>query len=334
MASRTQRGGPKAARATPALGDRVEFTCPVCGDGNADATYIISRIVCAPEWRIDCFSESCKVRRGAYLGDLGDSLGLGHFASKDELVAALRHYGRRLATTGAPETPPTEAHFAGWHQRLLASREALDRLQMHYGLTLATIRQHQIGYGTVHGRPLAFMIPVRDSAGGLLTVVERFWPQPWRRNGKPVKKRVLRGHGSHLFPELPSEGPILLAAGMFDALATRQHGLPGVTPTSGTSLKPELRPAFAGRHVAVVYDVGEEASAARNAARLREVGADAWVVRLGLRRKGADVADWFARYGRSADQLTDRIQRARRASTRPNESRARAKTPGGRGGRT
>src|SRR4051812_16458604 len=116
MASRIGRGAPRgSARATrlprrppklslhgetnnseraksiaPEIGEKIEYPCYVCEGGNADATYLIDAGTGRPSWSIRCFTASCESRGGAYLCDLGEALGLGRGATKDELVAELR----------------------------------------------------------------------------------------------------------------------------------------------------------------------------------------------------------------------------------------------------
>ena len=219
--------------------------------------------------------------------------------------------GRREALPGAPE---------GWEKRLWARTDALAYLRSR-GLTDETIREAGIGYGSYHDRPGAFMLAVRDAAGELLTLKERYWPTRWiGPDGETHKTRTLAGRGSHLYPSLRRQRRVILCAGEFDALVTAQefqaadiYGRAVVTATSGTSLG-ELVGEFAGRAVAVVYDVGEEAYAERNAKRLCEAGADAWAVPLALPERGDDLNDWFVKYGRGAAELLDLIRRTRRAT--------------------
>lgn len=134
------------------------------------------------------------------------------------------------------------------------------------------------------------------------------------------KRRKVRtlARPSCLYPALHAERKVVLCAGMFDALALGQElraaGRPGtavVTPTTGTSIRRDLLAGFAGREVAVVYDLGEEDAAERNTRRLRDAGAEAWAVTLPLPNRGDDLNDWFVKYGRTADDLRALIRDAR-----------------------
>lgn len=304
----------ESAKSTaPEIGERIEFECPVCRGGNADATYRVDRATGRPEWFLGCFTASCRARGGTYLDDLGEALGLGRGATKAELVVALRRRCGGRAARAAREELPSEARLAGWHDRLRADRPALRYLTRECGLTLATIERCGLGYGEYDGRPAAFLFPVCDAAGKLLTLKERYWPEPWRRRGKSVWKRALAGHRAALYPAVPNRRAVMLCAGELDALVALQHGLPAVTATTGAVLPESLAPELAGRRVAVVYDVGEDAAAVRSVSLLNAAGAEAWVVSLGLPEKGDDLGDWFVKYGRTAKQLRERMNRARRS---------------------
>lgn len=314
---RTTAGG-RDRSSQPRLGERIEFPCLVCGDGSADATYRLTSDG-YPDWLIGCFSASCRDLGGAYLGDLGDALGAGRDASKAEIVNALRALPSAQTAAngrnGRREPLPTDSHLAGWRARLWADSGALAYLRGR-GLADETIRRAGIGYGEFHGRPPAFMLPVRNRRGGLLTLKERYWPELWTDpTERQHKSRTLAGRGSHLYPALGDERSVILAAGEFDVLVTAQEfeGVAVVTPTTGTAIRDGLLEDFSGRRVALIYDVGEEDAAGRNAARLREAGADAFGVGLPLPRRGDDLTDWLVTYERTADDLRDLIRRARRS---------------------
>jgi hypothetical protein len=254
---------------------------------------------------------------------VADALGVPVWKLLDDparLLAAHAVPGARTATgRSRPEKLPTPAQLAGWEARLWSEPDAIAWLKAR-GFTDETIRRAGIGYGQFHGRPPAFMLPVRNGIGGLLTLKERYWPELWTdKDGREHKSRTLLGRGSHLCPALGETARVVLCAGEFDALkfgaeiaAAGIEGVEVVSPTSGTAIKDELLEEFVGRSVPVVYDVGEEDAAERTVARLRETGADAWVVPLPLPRRGDDINDWFV-YGRSVKGLLSLIRRARRA---------------------
>lgn len=299
---------------TPAVGERIECDCPSCGRPDFNATY--SAKYGAPEWLLGCWTAGCP---GNDLGALAELVGApdgGTLKEDPRPYLAERGHSGPGRRGGRPEALPTAAQLAGAQARLWADANALAYLRGR-GLTDKTVHRAELGYAEFHGRPAAFWLPVRNGRGGLLTLKERYWPELW--NGR--KSRTLGGRGSHLYPALGAEQHVVLAAGELDALVTAQEfaaagieSVAVVTPTTGTQVRDDLLEELAGRRVALVYDVGEEAAAEGNAGRLQEAGADrAWAVPLGLPNEGDDLTTWFVTYRRTADELRRLIRRAGRA---------------------
>jgi hypothetical protein len=285
-----------------------DYRCPVCGRSNGNARRKPNHYG-IEEWFVSCWTPECEGLGRGYLRALADETkALNGSDIKDDPWRWLRHLssGGQSSRNGEPEELPSEAKLVGWHDRLLANRRAYRYLTKRRGLTPETIEHHQIGYGEFHGRPPAFIFPVWDSAGRLLTLKERFWPELWKGH----KSRTLTGRPAALYPVVPDGRAVILVEGEIDALQLVQRSLPAVTATCGATLPHALAPELADRRVAVMYDVGADQAAARTVAHLRDVGAEAFVVRLPMRRKGADVSDYFAR-GRTAEALIARV-RARR----------------------
>lgn len=175
------------------------------------------------------------------------------------------------------------------------------------GLTDETIRRWELGYD-IPGN--AITIPVRDESNALLGIKRRFLSVD--AEPKAVNSRGLAAlYPLAVFEEDPAA--VVLCEGEFDALLLNQHGIPAVTPTTGTQgwdKHPEWSAWFIGRHVAVLYDAGSYALAAERAVCLRREGARrAWPVDLPL-TKGEDVTDWFLA-GQTAAELRDLINNAR-----------------------
>ncbi len=289
----------------------LRYNCPPCGgdatlsadlkpnrDGRWGWFYWCWR--CGPEHGHDFLAELARAIESApwRLID-GDHTGLGE----------PRAGGNRLAPR-EPDILPSGRELVRWRLGLKDDAAARRYLRTERGLTSETVRAAGIGYGLglrgwAWADHPAFMLPLRDSAGAVVNVKRRFWPDPPRFDGKAVKAWTLVGRGARLYPDVPSEGRLILCAGEMDALLTRQHGLPAVTATCGASLPDALVPALrpAGRRIAVVFDVGEEARAKAVAEKLRAAGAAAWAVALPLPRKGDDLTDWWMTYGCTAAEL-------------------------------
>jgi hypothetical protein len=117
-----------------------------------------------------------------------------------------------------------------------------------------------------------------------------------------------------LYPDpvgIKQESWICLSEGEFDALITRQHGLPTWTSTAGaaSTLSPRWERYLAGKNVAIVYDCDPQGVAGSRAVARQLVEWDCRVriVDLGL-SQGHDLTDWFRTHSRSASELRDLIR--------------------------
>lgn len=271
--------------------------CPVCGRPKLDVTRRPGG-----GWWVGCWRCTARgLSGGDYMRALAAAVGApGGGALLENPLKYLRPWLHRAPSRRTPEQLPSKATVDGWHSRLMASDEPLDYLTER-GLLTSTLVSYRLGWDGE-----AITIPVFDASGELVNVRRR----RLERGAKPIG---LGGRGSQLYPDMPPGRGVVLAAGEFDALLARQHGLPAVTTTCGARLPDHLVPALAGRRVAVVYDVGEDVAAA-SAEKLVAAGAEAWVVRLGLPREGDDLTDWFVTYGRSRRELVALIRRERTAA--------------------
>jgi hypothetical protein len=265
--------------------------CPVCGKNNLDVTL-------KPNGRgnwVSCWScEAAGLTGAEFLAELAEAVGCRPYQLIEDGPTFLADYlNGSVVTARVPAPLPSEATIAGLRSRLLSSRRPLAWLRRR-GISEATVHQFELGF---NGGAIVF--PVRDEAGELVNVRFRLLDPE-----ADPKVRGLYGRRAQLYPDVPEDGPILLAAGELDALLARQRGLPAVTTTCGARLPDQLAPRLAGRRVAVVYDVGEERAAETTAAKLRAAGGEAWAVPLGLPKKGDDLTDWFVKYGRTARELS------------------------------
>jgi hypothetical protein len=237
-----------------------------------------------------------------------------------------KRYGRR-DDGGPPEELPTQDELRRWRATLWQLPKAMRYLMDERGLTIATIREHGLGYGRFHYRPAAFMLPIFNGNGELVSLKERYWPKPWvkRRQSvapkKEIWKRNLLNRPRQLYPIgalRKGSGGLIVCEGELDALLLNQalSDIPAVTGTAGTSWNPEWDRYIAGKCVAVVYDAGPVSFnvAKRRAQEFLAAGArEAWAVdlRLAEMRDGEDITDWFMRYGRSAEELRAFINASR-----------------------
>lgn len=291
-------------RHTP--GEKHLFDCPLCGGGDK---LDVARKTDGTGWWMKCWSTRCP-SGGDYLRALAEVV---EAPGGGALLGNPMHYlgqGLPIRVTGRePAALPSHAMLAGWCARLLAGGDGLDYVLEERGLSVSTLKKYKVGFD---GQ--AITLPVFGRACQLANVRRRFL-NPAKDGPKIVG---LRGRGSQLYPRIPGEGPVLLVEGEFDALLARQHGIPAVTSTAGTSWKEEWDESVAGRRVAVLYDAGHRSwkLAMRRAMQLEASGArQAWCVdlRRGGLRKGEDLTDWFVKYGRPADELLKLIREARAA---------------------
>lgn len=263
--------GPK-----PRLGERRNYACPVCGGGNADATYKTCRDG-GEDWFIGCWSLKCQTG-GRYLVDLGRALGLGDGASKDELALAIRTVRRGSSGRSKPKSLPSRASVERWAARLLVSGEPLQYLTCSRGLSLDVIRKARIGW---NGKMLIFPMFWR----GELVALKRRAP----RSGAQMMSWPGTGRPWPLYPEPDrSQRRILVVAGELDALRARSAGIPAASVTLGAGHWPEpWTEELWGLRVVVCFDNNEEEQARERVTVLKAAGIDAR--RLDLRRLGLDA---------------------------------------------
>lgn len=273
-----KRTGPTrhATNSHPDLGTRIEFACPVCSGGNADATYRMDSRYRVPDWFIGCFSASCRALGGTYLVELAGALALPSNATKDELVAALHRDGRPSRRPGpAPELPPTST-FDGWAARLLSSPEPLRYLTDDRGISLDVIEAARVGWD---GNRLRFPSYLDGE------VVAAKWRRP--RPGAQMRSLPGKGRPWPLYPAwlLPANGTVLLVAGELDALAGLSAGLAAVSlPLGAGTWRTAWTDALQGRRVVGCFDNNETDLARAAVERLRSAGI--YARRLDLRRLG------------------------------------------------
>lgn len=255
--------------------------CPLCG--NEDHCIATHRRDRDRNWRwfIHCYAGACQsLEPGEYVREVAAAVGARNgFELLSDPLSFL-----------APDTSTTDqkrsrsrrqreqawvpwADVRRWHDKLMDSWSPLEYLHSERGLADQTIRAHAIGYDGS-----AFTIPViLDHERCLVTNIKRrYWPGPAKdAKGGPLWKRGL-ARAASLYPDLPPGRSLLLCEGEFDALIARQHGLPAVTSTTGTSWAKRWDSLVKGRRIAVVYDAGDPTFrvAHRRAARLRSAGAN------------------------------------------------------------
>ena len=124
--------------------------------------------------------------------------------------------------------------------------------------------------------------------------------------------------GSFIIPHdvwSDDERPTLLCAGEKDMAIGRTMGLNAITFTGGEGAFPRLfKSMFRGRQVFIAYDNDSKGRTASRevAAQLKEAGADVFILDLSdvCREKGEDVHDFFVKYGRTADEMRQRMETA------------------------
>lgn len=208
----------------------------------------------------------------------------------------------------APEgEAPSEDAVETW--RILLTHPANEELRSYLhdarGLTDETIDNYEIGW---HAGWKRYTIPVRNH-DGTLTAARYNAP-----DGDP-KYLMSRGSSVSLYPiadRIPPGPAVIVCEGEWDCLLLRQHGFNAITTTGGKGAwDPAWSALLAGRHVALLYDVGAEDAAGGHACQVRSSGAaSVRVVRLPLPSDGDDVTDWFVSYGHTAEELRELINRA------------------------
>jgi hypothetical protein len=269
--------------------------CRVCGAGYGHATVTITDY---GRTLLNCYR--CGAGFDSYVDELAGELGITVGALLSDPLTHLAPWlddGARATRRKAPAPLPDHRALRRACAALWADAGRLAYLTQDRGLHRSTVRRYRIGFDG------CYTFPVFRHARTVNIVDHRPWSHP--------RYVAARGHPAALYPNLPAGQAIVLVAGMMDALTGRQHDVPAVTTTCGTSLPEHLVARFNGRRVAVVFDAGEEDAAERAVHKLRAAGAaSAWVVPLPL-ATGGDVNDWLVTHGRSRDELLVLIREAR-----------------------
>ena len=266
--------GSGRAVGSPRLGERINYRCPVCGDGGGDATYKPTRYG-DNDWLVGCWSPECE-RDRRYLPKLGDAFGLGEAASKEQIVSALRLIGRAGRRREAKPLP-SAATVEGWHARLAGSGHALGYLTQRRGIAPAVLRRERIGWD---GDRLTF--PMFDPAHKLVALKTRA-----PKAGVQMRAWPGEGRAWPLYPPVDRRRDwTMLVAGELDALAARSAGLPASSVTLGAGhWRDDWTADLAGLRVVVCFDNNEEqqARACRGAAIGRDRRPPAQSPRAGAR---------------------------------------------------
>jgi hypothetical protein len=240
--------------------------------------------------------------------------GGGHIKA-DPLAYLDGYLDSQVSADREPEPLPSFASVDGAVSRLFYEREPLGYLLHKRRLTEATICERGIGWDGS-----AFTFPIYDAQGELVNLVRRPWP-----NAEPGRKyislpgRTRHNGGIQLYPDMPPggravRGPLLLCEGLLDALLGRQYDLRTVTSSQGVNtFLPEWLPLFAGRSVAVCFDVGAEKVMVGRVRTLCAAGAKAWPVRMRLLLPdgGKDLSD-FLTGGGTGQEVKEEIRREKR----------------------
>ena len=285
---------------------KYRFTCPFCGGvQKLDATYKRDSFG-RWRWFIGCFSINCPEGLD-YLSALAGIVDAQPWQILEDPLRWLEVLDSSRPSPLDPAPLPSLARIEGWTQALMTDRRALRYVTRQRGLTRKTIRRYRLGFDSQ-----AIVIPVIDRYQRVVNVRRRFLsPQ-----ADGPKITGLRGRAARLYPGNERRRTLLLGEGEFDALLARQHGLPAVTSTAGTSWSPSWDRHIHRHRVAVTYDAGEQSFqlACDRARKLIAAGAmDAWAVDLreaGL-TDGQDLTDWFLTYNFSVEKLIRLIRSAR-----------------------
>lgn len=196
---------------------------------------------------------------------------------------------------------PTPQQVEFWHKSLMGSVRAHRYMNDERGLSDKTLRKYLIGWDGQR-----FTIPVYDEAGDLANI-RRYNPRARSHKDKMVSWGP--GHGSgrlYGIEVLKDNDDILFAEGEWDRLIAMQQGFPTITHTSGAAVfKPEWVRHFKGKNVYFAYDDDKQGdSGAMKAAQyLKGVAAGVWRIKLGTGIEGGDLTDFFAKLGRTKDEL-------------------------------
>lgn len=300
-------------------GQRRAFHCRAC-DHEADVRRRDHRC------NVGSFSARCP-GGGECLRLIADQLGCAPYQLLDPETALMclapwLMPDVRTELHATPEALPSEDVIAWWHEQLMTDREMQPQRRYLWrvrGLVPKTVRRYGIGYGSFHGRPCAFMHPVRDLRGKLVNLIESYWPETFvdLATGKERKARVLARRAATLYPAhaLRRRGKnrlLVLTEGRWKAPLLDQHGIRAVTATNGSIWKSEWTPVLAGQQVAVLYDVDAETKALARAENFRAHGIDAWPVLLSASGfTGTDGVDDALRRGWTVGHMRSYIRAAR-----------------------
>ena len=292
---------------SPKRSMKHRWTCPLCdGTQKLDATYKQDSYG-RWRWFIGCFSTNCP-EGPEYLAVLADAVGARPWQILEDPVRWLQHLGSSSPSLLTPAPLPSIGQIEDWHRALLTDKRALHYITRQRGLTRQTIRMYLLGFD---GQ--AIVIPVIARGHRVVNVRRRFLSP--RANGPKIIG--VRGHAAHLYPGMIRRRAFVLCEGEFDALIARQHGLPAVTSTAGTSWSQSWNRYAARRRIAVLYDAGKRSFqlACDRAESLVSAGAEnAWAVdlrRAGL-ASGEDITDWFLTHDFSVEKLLTLIRSRRR----------------------
>jgi hypothetical protein len=314
----TKPKGHGAASVLQDVPERLQFQCPGICRSVGDATWKNGR------WNVGSFSTGCP--GGAEcLASIAEAVECRPYELLSDPTMWLEpvRLSQRMRRPSSPESLPTEEEVAEWQSVRSQSAEASERLYA-MGFRNETLERFQIGYGSFHGRPLAFMQPVRGEDGELSQLIESYWPERLFdfATGKERTRNVLAITDSSclypmevLTPRASRPRAVLaITAGRWKAPLMIQAHFDAVTSITGTNWKPEWTQYLEGRAVAVLYDVNEEDLARQRAAEFRLAGIDAWAVPLshdGL--TGKQGVDDYLRAG-SSKRLRELIRRERGAA--------------------
>lgn len=298
-----------------------EGTCPVC---DREGYLVIRPRRDKPQlWSVHCRSETCDPPGGesTWLQEVAETLSTAECAITPGQVLAEPHvfladYCEDETTHREPRPLPSHAAIMAKHKHLLRTPAALAYMTDERLLTLQTLRRARVGLeGSVFTFPLYERLGA-DAGRRLVNIIRRPFPRDDRPPYYGERARDKSNGGIQLYPHRPRGKSVLLVAGLLDALLGAQE-LPGVavvSPSHGVrTFEDEWFRRFAGRRVAVMFDVGEERTMNERVAQLRHHGAEAWPVYLsklfGEEAGGGDLTDAL-RAGFTAEDILKLINDA------------------------
>jgi hypothetical protein len=290
-------------------GEKLTGTCPLC-DGDGKLTVERRYTPGASPYWVNCWNAQCRSLGGEWLGQVAAIVGApGGWHILEEPLVWLAHCLGEPRTPGPPAALPSEEQVTEYVDALGNNRVALAYLKGR-GLTKSTCRRSRLGFDS---RENAIVLSVY--AEGELVNVRRRYLAP----GHQPKYKGEYGWPAALYPGPPTGDArsVIVCSGEFDALVTAQNtGITTCTSTAGAGHWDEAWSVhFRKRHVAVVFDRNEYASARKVAAALRTAKVDAWPVDISpLLAEGASDLSDFWQAGGTRDELIAHIRQAREAS--------------------